>query len=65
METIESLKSEIRAIVNKGLIPENLPKIRAINKNASWPNTCIDWEQAARELMCDYSESNGYYFRSL
>ena len=37
----------------------------AIDKNASWPNTCIDWEWAAKELMYDYSEESGYYFRNL
>lgn len=26
-----------------------------INKNAEWPNNCIDWELAARELRHDYS----------
>jgi antirestriction protein len=31
----------------------------------SWPLTCVDWAQAARELMFDYFEINGYYFRSL
>jgi antirestriction protein len=36
-----------------------------IDKNASWPQNCIDWEQAARELMWDYTESHGYYFRNL
>lgn len=35
-----------------------------IKKDVHWPYTCIDWEQAARELMYDYSESNGYYFRN-
>ncbi len=30
----------------------------------TWPNNCIDWEHAAKELMYDYSESNGYYFRN-
>ena len=30
-----------------------------------WPQNCIDWEYAARELMHDYSEANGYYFRNL
>ena len=30
-----------------------------------WPYTCIDWEQAARELMYDYNESNGHYFRTM
>jgi antirestriction protein len=34
-----------------------------IDRNAAWPQNCIDWEQAARSLMCDYSESNGNYFR--
>lgn len=36
-----------------------------INNNASWPHTCIDWERAASELMYDYTEENGYYFRNL
>ena len=25
-----------------------------INDNASWPNTCIDWEEAADQLKQDY-----------
>ncbi len=29
--------------------------IGAINRNMSWPLTCIDWEQAAKELQYDYS----------
>lgn len=29
--------------------------IGAINANAQWPNNCIDWEQAARELQMDYT----------
>jgi len=33
-------------------------------RSLSWPLTCIDWEQAAKELMYDYSEANGYYFRN-
>lgn len=33
--------------------------------SAHWPLYCIDWEWAARELMMDYSEANGYYFRNL
>ena len=36
-----------------------------VQKEVAWPYTCIDWEQAARELMQDYSEDNGYYFRNL
>ena len=35
--------------------------IGAINSDASWPMTCIDWDQAAEELQMDYSsiEFNG------
>lgn len=29
--------------------------IGAINHDAGWPNTCIDWDQAARDLQMDYS----------
>lgn len=29
--------------------------IGAINKDATWPCNCIDWEQAARELQQDYT----------
>jgi len=29
--------------------------IGAIDLNARWPMTCIDWDQAARELQYDYS----------
>lgn len=36
-----------------------------IKSDVSWPYTCIDWEQAASELMYDYFESEGYYFRNL
>lgn len=35
-----------------------------VSDDAKWPYTCIDWEQAARELMYDYSGDNGYYFNS-
>jgi len=38
-----------------------------IQANATWPNTCIDWDQAARELQMDYTsvEFDGvtYYIR--
>ena len=36
-----------------------------IQKSSQWPYTCIDWKEAAHELMYDYCESNGYYFRNL
>jgi hypothetical protein len=29
--------------------------IGAIDSNASWPQTCIDWKQAAEELQQDYT----------
>jgi antirestriction protein len=29
--------------------------IGAIPRDAGWPCTCIDWEQAARELRMDYT----------
>jgi hypothetical protein len=38
-----------------------------INADATWPNNCIDWERAARELRMDYSatEFDGvtYWYR--
>lgn len=40
-------------------------KLGAINDEAAWPYTCIDWEYAARELMHDYFEVDGHYFRNL
>lgn len=33
--------------------------------SSHWPLYCIDWEFAAKELMYDYCEENGYYFRNL
>lgn len=35
-----------------------------MNDAKGWPFNCIAWEQAARDLMQDYSESNGHYFRN-
>ena len=29
--------------------------IGAVKEDATWPNSCIDWEQAARELQMDYT----------
>jgi len=42
---------------------ETADSLGYINKDVSWPYNCIDWEQAAKELMYDYSEANGHYFR--
>lgn len=44
---------------------ETAESLGAIDKNATWPQTCVDWNYAARELMYDYSESNGHYFRNI
>lgn len=42
-------------------------EIGAVDSNASWPNNCIDWDFAARELQQDYSsfEFDGvtYWYR--
>jgi len=40
-------------------------QLGSIDKDVSWPYTCIDWEQASSELMYDYFEEGGYYFRNL
>ena len=37
----------------------------SIKEDAAWPYTCIDWEYAARELMYDYFEVDGFYFRNI
>jgi len=41
--------------------------IGATNREVSWPHTCIDWEQAARELRQDYSsveiDGTTYWYR--
>lgn len=36
-----------------------------LDRDNHWPNNCIDWKQAAYELMMDYSEQDGYYFRNI
>lgn len=42
-------------------------EIGAALKNPTWPNNCIDWEKAARELQEDYSSAElmgeTYWFR--
>lgn len=44
---------------------ETAEQLGAIDRKANWPQNCIDWETAAKELMYDYSEHNGHYFRCL
>jgi hypothetical protein len=42
--------------------------IGAIPDDAAWPTTCIDWEQAARELAMDYThityQGEDYLYRA-
>ena len=45
----------IRDSYFKAYAMELADDIGAIDNNASWPLTCIDWDQAARELQMDYS----------
>lgn len=59
----EAYQGEYRS--DEDFAQELAEQLGSIDKNVSWPYTCIDWEWAARELMYDYFESNGYYFRNL
>lgn len=47
--------SLIRDSYFKEYAQELAEDIGAINEDATWPNTCIDWKQAARELQMDYT----------
>ncbi len=44
---------------------EQADQLGLIDNDLQWPYTCIDWEQAAKELMFDYFESDGFYFRNI
>jgi hypothetical protein len=54
-----------QAASDEDFAQEIAEQIGAVDSNATWPNNCIDWEQAAGELMYDYSEADGYYFRNI
>jgi hypothetical protein len=45
----------IRDSYFEGYAQELAEDIGAIDPKASWPLTCIDWKQAARELQMDYT----------
>ncbi len=45
----------IRDTYFKDYAQELAEETGAIPDNATWPCTCIDWDQAARELQYDYS----------
>jgi hypothetical protein len=57
----------IRESYFKEYAQELADDIGAVPGNAQWPMTCIDWDQAARELQMDYSsvEFDGitYFYR--
>jgi hypothetical protein len=57
----------IRDSYFEDLAQELAANIGAINKDLSWPNNCIDWERAARELQSDYTsvsyEGVTYWYR--
>lgn len=36
-----------------------------IKEDIQWPHSYIDWERAARDLMYDYCEHDGCYFRNV
>lgn len=44
----------IRDSYFKEYAQELAEEIGAVNPDAHWPNGCIDWDQAARELQADY-----------
>ncbi len=45
----------IRDSYFKAYAMELADDIGAVDLNASWPMSCIDWDQAARELQMDYT----------
>ena len=40
-------------------------ELGSMDDYVSWPNNCIDWEMAAKDLMMDYVEQDGFYFRNV
>lgn len=43
----------------------NMAEQTGFEEPSAWPYNCIDWERAARDLMYDYFEVDGHYFRNL
>jgi hypothetical protein len=58
-------------LINEGYFQEYAKdyaeEIGAVNADARWPNSCIDWEQAADELRSDYTSAEiagvTFYYR--
>jgi len=61
----EAYAGEFESDVEFALRTAEETQFMETNKSIQWPYSCIDWEHAARELMYDYFESDGYYFRNL
>lgn len=63
---IESIEDAYRGSYrsHEEFAQEYADDIGDIKEGIQWPYTCIDWEQAARELMYDFMEQDGYYFYS-
>ena len=36
-----------------------------VERLRSWPDNCIDWDQAASDLMMDSFKIDGHYFRNV
>jgi hypothetical protein len=57
----------IRESYFKDYAQELAEDIGAVHKNTTWPNYCIDWDFAARELKMDYSsvsiDGATYFYR--
>jgi len=59
----EAFQGEYKSDVD---FAQNMAKqLGSVTDDVEWPYTCIDWEHASRELMYDYFEVEGYYFRNL
>jgi antirestriction protein len=50
---------------DKDFAYDQADQLGGLEEDMVWPYTCIDWDRAARELMYDYEEHKGHYFRSL
>ncbi len=78
LEELEELENEISEFMHgETMVPVNsfqeyaqelAEEIGAIPDGSKWPLTCIDWEQAAKELATDYTQvsyqGEDYYVRS-
>lgn len=59
----ESYQGEYRS--DEDFAEELATELGYMDNGSSWPHNCIDWQSAARDLMYDYYESNGHYFRAI